>query len=809
MEARPQQNPIDSVLAGTFIVLGLLMPSAVVASDAPAPVAVEVSSDTGEDRVSNELVRDPAIQPVSLSQPQTFVPTPPARIEIRPRPAAQSAARDVDRTYRRRGLQTNRVSRRRATPSIRFRVPSSDVALRGSTDAGNHIGNSPFAPPVWVQQRNPIVSEPRISGSRVGRIASSGSYWVPARIDLDTMVSKFDARMIGDVNIVPGPYTTRLGPDFRFIDLELLPSPRAEEWTTGGSTSFEFKSNGEQWMGRQTVYGADEDWGFRIGYGHRTGNDYTIGGGSGLEIPASYNSREFDVALGFDLDQDQHLELHYLRLDQTNVELPGQAFDLDSLGTNGYEVDYLLENQSAFDTLSINTWFNETEFEGSAQRSGKRRVIPFLDQIRYVGRTDVESLSTGFRVEALWDYEEAGVLRAGTDLRFLRQELDEISSGRVGINLFTDRNSPIPRSFSVNPGLYLEYETKPTDDIVLTAGVRGDLVATDVIAGPAQLTGLGLDTPPRSFAEIVGTDDFDQDFLLWSAFLAAEWQLNDEWRLGVGAGTARRPPSLTELYVAESFMFLLQNGLNAVTGDPTLDAERMWQVDVSVQHDSERFRSSVRGFHAWIFDYITFENAAVRAPFGFVEQINLRYVNTELATLAGAEARAEFDASPWLTTFGTMAFVSGRDQSRNGDFATSPSSAGTPAAKVFGLPRGTFSGVTAGDEEPLPMVPPLKTRLGFRVHEPVAEPSWGIEMSALLVDGQHHVASSLLELPTSAYTTFEIRGFWEPTEQLSFFAGVENLTNESYREHFDFRNQAGNEVRQPGLNAFVGTELHY
>lgn len=777
------------------------------ASDAPKAVYAErpgPASSLTPDEVTPDVVR------ASFAQPQTFIPSSPPALTIRPRPqVAPGAVRDVPRRMSRSGTRPSRVYQRRPVPAIRKRVSSTDAPFRGSTDAGSHLGKSPHAPNVWVQKRNPIMNEPRISGSRYGRIASSGSYWVPARIDLDTMVSKFDSRIVGDINVVPGPFTTRLGPDFRFIDLELLPSPRADELTSGGSSAFEFKSNGEQWMGRQSFYVADQDWGMSVGYGHRTGNDYTIGGGSGVEIPASYNSRELDVALGFDLADDEHVEFHYLHLDQTNVELPGQAFDLDTLSTNGYEFEYLLEDQSAFDSLTINAWYNETEFEGSAQRSSKRRIIPFLNLLRFEGRTDVESSSTGYRAEFVWDFEELGVLLAGTDLRFLRQDLDEFSSGRLGISVFTDRNSPIPRSYSANPGLYAEYEATPADDLVLTAGVRLDLVATDITAGPAQLTGLGLSSPPRTFAEIVGTDDLDRDFRLGSAFLAGEWHVDESWSLVMAAGAAQRPPSLTELYAAESFMFLLQNGLNAVTGDPDLDPERMWQIDLGLRCDTDRFRGQVRGFHAWVFDYITFENAAIRAPFGFVEQINLRYVNTGLATLAGAEATAEYDAEPWLTAFGSMAFIEGRDQSRNGDFATSPSFSGFPAAKVFGRPRGTFSGVPAGDEEPLPMIPPLKTRLGFRIHEPVDEPSWGIEVSALIVAGQNRVASSLLEIQTPAYNRIDVRGFWEPTDSFSIFAGVENLNNESYREHFDFRNQAGNEVRQPGINAYVGTEILY
>ena len=154
---------------------------------------------------------------------------------------------------------------------MRYRVPPSDAQSRAATDAGNHLGKSPAAPPVWIQQRNPIVSDSRISGSRVGRIAGNGSYWVPARADLDSMLSKLDSRSIGEVRVIPGPYTSRLGPDFQFFNVDMLPSPRSDTATYGGSTGFEYKTNGQQLLGHQTISGSDTDWGFRLGYNHRTG----------------------------------------------------------------------------------------------------------------------------------------------------------------------------------------------------------------------------------------------------------------------------------------------------------------------------------------------------------------------------------------------------------------------------------------------------------------------------------------------------------------------------------------------------------
>lgn len=739
-------------------------------SDEESPEALSDNSSKVPDSAGS--FRDAAFSP-----PQTFIPAPPPRTEIRPaEPAADS---DIDRTYRSSGLRPSRsgVIRQRQMPPVGYRVPSSDVPFRGSTDAGNHVGKNPAAPPVWNQQRNPVVTDSRISGSRVGRIAASGSHWVPVRIDLDTMLNQFDSRTLGDITVIPGPYTVRHGPDFQFFQVDLLPSPRADQWQAGGSTGFEFKSNGQHWLGRQTVYGADSDWGYRLGYSHRTGNDYRTGGNQPDEIAASFNSRSFDLALGRDLSSDRHLEFHVLRLDQTNVELPGQAFDIDALVTNGFEAEYINEDSEIFDQESVAVWYNDTNFQGNSQGSGKRRILTFLDDVSYVGFTSVRGFSTGYRYEGRVQLDHLGEFLLGTDFRLIRQQLDEFSQGQIGIATF-DGNSPIPRSESINPGLFAEYTAGSLDEWRLKVGGRLDLAATRVIADSAKLADVTLAHQP--LAAVLGTSDFDQMFFLGSLFLAGEHQFNEHTIGFLGAGYAMRPPTLTELYAAQPFMFLLQNGLNAVTGDPLLKEERLWQVDVGLRFHSERARGSARVFHSWINNYITFRNNGTVIAGGSVQQVDLRYINTRLATLTGAELQAEYDFASMLTGFGTLACVYGEDWTRAG-----------------------------GGSEALPMIPPLRGRVGARLHQPGPEPEWGIELSSQITAAQNRVANTLLEHQTPGYTTYDLRAFWEPTQHLSLFTGIENLTSKSYRDHFDYRAPDGIRIRQPGFNFYVGAEARY
>ena len=710
------------------------------------------------------------------------------------------------------------------------RVLGIEAKARATSDAGSLLGQSARGQGVTTQKRNPIITDPRIRGSRVGQLSASGSYWVPTRIDLDTVLSKLDSRLISEINVIKGPYAVEYGPGSDFIDFKLATSPRSEDGPDiGGSTGLEYQENGDQWYGRQTLSYAEADWGVRVGFGQRTGSDYRSGGELsrlpavlkfGSTVPSSYQSSDVDVALGFNVSEGQTLELIYLLQDQHDVELAGQAFDIDSHVTNAFEATWVHTQLDFADRVEVETWINDAQLIGDAQNPAKRQSFPLLSNRSYVGFTDVNSLSTGARAAATWQLEPTRELSAGADVRVLRQELDEISS-LVNPFAINNRNSPIPQSVSVNPGLFAKLTDQTWDRLTLETGLRADVVSTEVTEDGSQLQNLSTSQFPLSLSQILGTQQFDQTFGLGAAYVSAAYQVDDSWKLKAAAGHGQRAPSLTELYVAESFMFLLQNGLNTITGDPRLRPELRWQVDVGAEYADDRLRARVNGFHAWVQDRITFEalNTVQAPPFGTFDQINLKYVNTDLATLYGFEADAEYQVTPWLSVFGLANFVEGTDQTRNGDFSTVQASGSTPSGtagtrdpnEVRGQNAVLPSGTVLRNEEPLPGIPPLEFRTGLRLNGTIQTVRWNAELSARVVDDQDRVAQSLLESTTPGFTLWNLRTYWQLTDQLSLVAGVENFTDKAYREHFDFRSQnpIARQVLQPGRSFYIGTTLVY
>lgn len=658
---------------------------------------------------------------------------------------------------------------------------------RKTADLGDLLNRSKSTRGVTIQQRTPIVSETRVRGQRVGQVLASGSYWAPARMDLDTMMSKIDSRLIDNAILIKGPYAASYGPGHRFVDLDFIHSPRfASGQQLGGLTSANYNTNGQQWSGRQSIWGGGYDYGFHVSYGHRTGNDYETG--AGFTLPTSYKSRDIFAAIGKDISAHESIEFNLIRLDQTDVEFPGLVFDLDFLVTDGYEVTYTNDAPGFADRFTAEVWYNRTRFEGDTLRAGKNAQIPTLvfDLFSPSGTngfaiTDGDSLSAGYRFESsylfanAWGYERE--LRFGTDLIFLNQELNDIEP----LAPATDNNFPIPRSHSLDIGVYMESVDTVSEQLTIKSGMRFDGVITDA---EDNVDGVPVPVSTLKFS------DLDQDFILGSAFVTGNYRLNEFWTLDVGGGFSMRPPTLTELYVDNSFIGSLQRGLTFLEGDPRLKSEKSLQVDIGTQYDDQRLQLGLFGHHAWIHDYITYD---LIAPGGGIDGFpqGAAFVNTDIATLAGVEAYGQYEVLPAISVFGNISYVEGRDHARN-----------DPARLSTVTNRSNVN----LDQEPLPGIAPLESRLGLLIQDPSPQKRWGVEYAIRIVDNQDRIATSLEEVATPGFTTMDLRTFYR-FRQLLLTAGVENLTDKFYQEHIDYRTGLG--VFRPGVSFYFGTEITY
>ena len=698
-------------------------------------------------------------------------------------PASQSSA------FRSLLRNTNVTGQSGAATSTAAETVAALQSLK-TTDAGSLLVGQPNTVVRFVQ---PMFSEPVQRGRRLGSLRGNGSYWIPARQDLDTFYSKIDSELVEQIVSISGPYTARMGPGFSFYDVEFLKAPRfASGYEAHGRSKVEYQTNGDQWLGRQSLWGGSTDWGYRLGYGHRGGSDYKTG--AEFTLPTSYKSRVADFAFGKDLSETDHLDFQYFRLDQTDIELPGQVFDLNFLKTDSFELSYVREDGWIVDSLEVDGWFNQTSFFGDTE--GKLNQIEFLRDNMIESITDVNAMSTGYSVATTIGEVDDANLTLGTDFYFIKQNLDEFSRSDIpgvidptGVYV----NSPLPKSESVNPGFFLEGQLPVDDGFLIRSGFRADWVSTDA----DNAIDLDQNGRPDDLEAILGGFPFGKDFSLWAAYVTAEKHVDSNLTLTAGFGRAMRAPTLTELYAIEPFIAVLpQFALTSLRGNPNLSPETLYQVDLGFQAEGDCVRLGANGFYAWMEDYITLDY--INPPDGVI----YGYVNTDWATLSGGELFLEYEFHPRATWLASFSYVEGRDHTRLSNTHPSrlPPFPGDP-------PHNRSDSDTL--EEPLPAIPPMDGRITLRINSGNCGRVWGCDISARVVDVQNRFASSLGEQGTSGFTTFDLQGFWQATDSAKVLFGIFNLSDKFYREHFDSRRGLVQPIFQPGQSFFTAIELTY
>jgi len=728
-------------------------------------------------------------------------------------------------------------------------------------DIGNILQTSTGAAGVEFQQRSPIANDPRIRGFRVGQIVTygDGGFFFPARQDLDTAINKFDPSTIADVSILKGPYSARFGPGFSFINITTDVAPRSRSGCreVHGRTSIGYQVNGVRPSLLQSVEVADTDWGFRLNYDIKSGIDYhagglrTIqgtgivpGGGSTTElIPGSFNAQNFSFAAGYWFGEGHTIQFKGLRLLQQNVEFPGLYFDINQLDSEAYSVRYRIDPPGGSTRFIFDAWYNYTGADGNTQQFNKQQALtPLLTaafsppaapgQPQMITRITQDRSDTGFAEQSqgyrgLIEFGEKDKFRfaIGHDLNFTRQRLTEnirlvqssIVPGQPNFdpNLVSDPTAAfltsslgVPSSRFLDPGIFADFTLPLTKRWTVGGGARADWMFTDsatrLITGNIVLTPgsqfspnaigqVGGNIPPGTSLDplVFSTNPNDptrsRHFGLYSVFMTTDFKIDDHFTALARVGYAERAPTLTELYATGPFVSVLQQGFNRVIGDPHLKEERLTQIDLGLRADFEVVRAGINGYYSWVDDYITYD--LNRGGANTINQVI--FTNTDLATLAGTEIYGEVDVLEWFTPFVTVAYVQGRDRThidnrRPGNLVSS---------------RRTMT------TEPLPGIPPLELKGGFRLHDGTTANRWNVTFLVRSVMGQNLIAASLGELPTSGFTVFDVRGYYRVNDSVTVSAGLENLGDKFYREHLDPR--AADQLWRIGTNFFSSVEVKY
>jgi iron complex outermembrane recepter protein len=704
-------------------------------------------------------------------------------------------------------------------------LSSSQADFSKATSTGDLLKQIPN---VSGRRLSGINVDPRVRGYNSSQLNASANGMTQRRSvqDIDSLLSQIDPGVIEEINVIDGPYTSLYGPGFAFITADLFAPKRYNRPEMHSSTYFTYASNGQIFYGRENMWGGGQTWGVYCTYGARAGNDYRSGGSPGDLVPSAFQKWDTMLTMSLDINAYSRVEFDMLHTDMNNVQMPGIVYDLDNSANNQYNVRYIIqEDRKGPRQLVLQTWHQETFFHGDASNPAKQQSFyqkfvadiavgeGYERPVNTLGRG--YSVSTGVRLLRTFGEEDSPQLTVGADWRRLQQRYEERDVNAQGQDIFDGNIFGIPESRTDDIGLLTDLQLPVNDNLSLTAGGRIDYARAWLNVDDPIITQFG---PVPGWYYEPGTDT--PNYTLGMAYLTAKRKLNDHDTLSIGTAFAMRAPDLAELYSDEPFVPLVRFGNSYLDGLSTLKPEKNWQFDIGVTSQRGRARYGARGFYATIWDYIVPCPYYIGAPFtsthylgrnfegfspdlredlgrqsqnGDTCQTDYRPYNV-LATMAGGDLFGEYEIRKGFSVFGCMSYVHGENL--------------TPYHIVLDS-QGNEHYVRNGSAEPLPGIYPFNGRISVRWYEPEKK-KWGTEFTARLVNSQNEVATSLAELPSAAFSVFDLSGYYHVRENIRVSLTLENLLNTNYYEpgSLVIINSQGvpTFIREPGFSAILGID---
>lgn len=420
------------------------------------------------------------------------------------------------------------------------------------------------------------------------------------------------------------------------------------------------------------------------------------------------------------------------------------------------------------------------------------------------------SFSNGGELTAKFSYQDADHKMANYVLRTppanQRHTITDVESSGIGIAYSisdwtlgfdadrADHNAniydPTNAMFFVNNFRDIERDrysvfgekTLTIHDWKIETGLRYTRVEMD-----AGTVNSSMNMPPAvALRDSFNNADREQNENLVDIVFNATRPLSSQLDLVTGLARKERAPSYQERYLwlpLESTAGLADG--NNYIGNIELDSEVAYQVELGLDWHTSRATFSPHVFYHHINDYIqgtsTNNTAAIMlsAMMAPTKPAPLEYNNVD-AKLYGIDTNWSYDfSSPWLVE-GTISYVQGkrRDTSDN-----------------------------------LYRIAPLSARTMLSY----MQTNWLISFEAETIAAQNKVSDENHEKKTGGYALFNLSGSYQPAQQITLSAGINNLFDRGYENHLGGYNRISDNLdiakgdRLPGLgrSAYVGVDINW
>ncbi|HPC83379.1 MAG TPA: TonB-dependent receptor [Thermoanaerobaculaceae bacterium] len=538
-----------------------------------------------------------------------------------------------------------------------------------------------------------------------------------------------DLSQVERIEVVRGPASVQYGSDALGGVINIITRQQAFSSTgfrLSGGVDYEFGSAAKSHRGKATLGGAGKRVTFHLGTSYFEANDYESPRGIVPNSGMTQKSAEGNVRVQVGQQAVLKADLQVTRT--IDVGFPG--YDPQ---TSGIDISF-----PRFDRDKVGLTFDSGPMWGL----GTITLAAYAQNVVKESKLDIgprKSLTTS-EIDSRGGSAQAtaalGTHLVVFGLDYYRDDLHDRALTRTTTG--TSTNVQVPDSTQEGLGLYVQDEVSLSDRLKLVVGARGD-----------RFTFVSHQDPRYLGAP------FDESASALSGSLAARYEATPNVALNASVGRAFRAPNLQE----RAYFGFVSGNLAYIEQNPDLDPETSLNAELGFKVRYDRYSGGFTAYRNSVKDFIAFSYTGRTIPNPRPGQPPIdvaRFENVSNARIEGAELDLQAGLSARWTAFGSVAYARGTDERT---------------------------------DEPLPLIAPLKGRLGVRYEQ---SRFWG-EVAARLVARNDRVAPGYEKTP--GFAVYDLRLGYRLEAGLVLQAAVENFTDKAYAEPFNLRLEPGRNLR--------------
>lgn len=603
--------------------------------------------------------------------------------------------------------------------------------------------------------------------------------------DLMASMSFFDMDDIERIEVIKGASSSLYGTGAMGGIVNVITSHPTFNSSTyfNGSLNGGYSTVNELFTNKLTFNSGSEKWYASVSGSTRDANNINTPEG---EIPNSqFSDISISANVGYKVKENQVFELKYQYFDADDVGIPGgDAFPGPATATYSdakrwmisanYEITNISDQLKKFNLRYYHQYIirnvNLSPNVVSYNADSTQRTTPQLFTPSGAHTTDGGQLQTD------WSFGQNNSFILGLDVwrrkvetsreKYIQMEVLDPTGNVLVTNNIVRGETPIPESCFGSAGVYFQNEQKLLNDdlkFILGGRLDGIRIANEQALDYDYLivNGTRNDTPPNQRITFEENEEYK---LSWSANLGLLYAVGEDLDISFNAGRSFRAPSLEE-----SFKYIDLGNMVRI-GDPNLDPEQGYSMDLGLRIWKPKFHLKIDGFVNWLSDMIVEESGEFIYSYttGVVDTIPaLINRNVDKARLYGVDFNFQYNFYRNFVLHGTGSYVRGED--------------------------------TQNDTN-LPLIPPMNGSLGLRYNIPKYG---GVHLQAIGFADQDKVAEG--ELETKGYARFDLRIYSSfiniDFAQVKFFGGIENIGDRAYSNHL--ATNRGSITIEPGRNFYI------